>query len=341
MFSSLKDFLKKHDTTIYKILLVIFILVILFSTFEIVTYLYDRSRKEDAFNDLKSLITDYDKNSNPSTTPENKPNNELPDSLPGDISNDNTGETDNPNTTPENVDNTQSPNQSAEETTTPGGLVEAPEGIDMPSKPSNNTTSIEKLQPQDYSNLKELNSDFVGWIRIPDTAIDLPVMQTNSNPDYYLRKDFYGNYSTLGTPYVEEDADVNLPSDMLTIYGHHIKGGQIFGALDYYKQESFFKSHRYVYFETMNYAARYEIIAVFKTVVYTGKPDEFKYWQFQDASSEEEYDEFIEKIKALSLYNISETAHYGDKLIALSTCEYSNTNGRMVVVAKMVDRVNK
>ena len=81
--------------------------------------------------------------------------------------------------------------------------------------------------------------------------------------------------------------------------------------------------------------ANYEIIAVFKTVAYTG----FNYYKFYNANTREEFDTFIKKCKELSFYDTEKVAKYGDKLITLSTCEYSNKNGRLVVVAKKITNV--
>ena len=79
------------------------------------------------------------------------------------------------------------------------------------------------------------------------------------------------------------------------------------------------------------------IIAVFKTVVYTDSPDSFKYYQFVNADTAEDFTAYVEKCKKLSLYETGITAEYGDKLLTLSTCEYSRTNGRLVVVAKLIN----
>lgn len=89
-------------------------------------------------------------------------------------------------------------------------------------------------------------------------------------------------------------------------------------------------------FNTLTEKNEYEILAAFKTVVYTDSPEAFKYYRFTDAQSPEEFDAYIEKCKELSLYDTGVSAEYGDKLITLSTCEYSRTNGRLVVVAKKV-----
>ena len=68
-----------------------------------------------------------------------------------------------------------------------------------------------------------------------------------------------------------------------------------------------------------------------------GKPDSFKYYEFTDAENAAEFDAYVAKCKELSLYDTGVSAEYGDKLISLSTCEYSRNNGRLVVVAKRVD----
>lgn len=180
--------------------------------------------------------------------------------------------------------------------------------------------------------LYKLNNDFVGWLKIENTNISYPVMQTeNDRKDYYLRKNFYKQYSQLGTPYIAEYCNIKT-SDNVIIYGHHIKNNQIFGELEKYKKKEFYNNHRVINFNTIYENAEYEIIAVFKTVAYTG----FEYYKFVNSSSKQEFDTFIKKCKELSFYETEKTAEYGDKLITLSTCEYSNKNGRLVVIAKKI-----
>lgn len=180
--------------------------------------------------------------------------------------------------------------------------------------------------------LYELNNDFVGWIKIEDTNISYPVMQTdNDRKDYYLRKNFYKEYSQLGTPYIAEYCNVQT-SDNVIIYGHHITNYQMFGELEKYKNKEFYDNHKMINFNTIYGNADYEIIAIFKTVAYTG----FKYYEFMNSNSQNEFDTFIKRCKELSLYETGKTAKYGDKLLTLSTCEYSAKNGRLVVVAKKI-----
>jgi len=195
-------------------------------------------------------------------------------------------------------------------------------------------TSTKQENVEDEINIEELyniNNDLVGWLKIDNTSIDYPVMQTKNRPNYYLRRNFYKEYSIMGTPYIAEQCDLNK-SDNLIIYGHHINGNKMFGELEKYKKEAFYKNHSIIKFYTKDELQEYKIISVFKTVAHTG----FEYYKYYYFKNESEFNTFIEKCKKLAFYNIEDTASYGDKLITLSTCEYSQENGRLVVIAKKI-----
>lgn len=189
----------------------------------------------------------------------------------------------------------------------------------------------EEQQEIDMQELYNINNDIVGWLKIDDTNINYPVMQTKDKPNYYLRRNFYKEYSQWGTPFLAESCDIQS-SDNLIIYGHHINNSKMFGELEHYKKEEYYKNHKYIKFYTMNEKKEYEIIAVFKTVAYTG----FKYYQYNSFNNQREFETFIKKCRELSFYNIEKNINYGEKLIILSTCEYSQENGRLVVVAKEI-----
>jgi sortase B len=113
-----------------------------------------------------------------------------------------------------------------------------------------------------------------------------------------------------------------------------MKNGTMFSDLEKYANESFYKEHGYIRFDTLSEFGTYEIFAVFRTTAYSA--DGFKYYNFVDVEDVEDFNNFIGKCKELSLYATGLTAEYGDKLLTLSTCEYTRTNGRFVVVAKLV-----
>jgi len=183
----------------------------------------------------------------------------------------------------------------------------------------------------DIQKLYEQNPDIIGWIRIDNTNIDYPVMQTKDRPSFYLRRNFYKEYSYWGTPFLAENCDIGM-SDNLIIYGHHINNNRLFGELENYKKEDYYKNHKYIKFYTIEEKQKYEIIAVFKTIAYKG----FDYYHFINCNNQKEYNDFIDKCKKLSFYNIDNTANYKEKLITLSTCEYSQKNSRLVIVAKRI-----
>ena len=208
---------------------------------------------------------------------------------------------------------------------------------DQPEENEGITYSEDKDYLAEYYELYQQNNDMVGWIKVEDTNINYPVMQSIDEPNFYLKHKFDKTYSAYGCPYVQENCDVQKPSDNIIIYGHHMNDGSMFTGLMKFTDKSFWENHKTIEFDTLTDQNQYEVIAVFKTVVYTDSEDSFKYYEFTDAENVEEFDEYVAKCKELSLYDTGVTAEYGDKLISLSTCEYSHNNGRLVVVAKRVD----
>ena len=187
---------------------------------------------------------------------------------------------------------------------------------------------------REYAPIFLKNPDLVGWMKIIGTKLNYPVVQSIDSPNYYLHRDFYGEYSNHGCIYVNEACDVEAPSDNLTIYGHRMKDGSMFAMLHQYMDEDFYWEHPIIIFDTLTEHHSYEILSVFLTTASVGQG--FPYHEFVNAKDETEFDVFVGRCKDLALYNTGVDANYGDKLITLSTCEYSQTNGRLVVVAKRI-----
>lgn len=116
-----------------------------------------------------------------------------------------------------------------------------------------------------YADVYAQNSDLVGWVSIPGTRIDYPVMQTKDNPDFYLKHAFDKSYSSYGVPYVQENCDIGI-SDNLVLYGHHMNNGSMFSDLCKYESEDFYREHKIIHFDTLESFGEYEVIAAFKTV---------------------------------------------------------------------------
>lgn len=172
--------------------------------------------------------------------------------------------------------------------------------------PATDTSPIEEFsieeEPQNGRNLSELfamNDDCVGWLFIPGTAVDYPVMHTPENPQKYLRLNFYGEYSQSGVPFL--DGRCGLDSDNLILYGHNMKNGTMFSDLKRYTDQNFRSEHPIIELETADGKQIYTVADV----------------RITDTS-----DEWYSEINTTS-----------GRFLTLSTCYGSSKNGRLLVLA--------
>lgn len=185
--------------------------------------------------------------------------------------------------------------------------------------------------------LQKENSDIVGWLQIDNSNINYPVLQGTDN-DYYMTHNYKKEYSKEGSLFLDKDYDWNIPSTNLLIYGHNNRGSNaMFTSLINYKDEDYYKTHKTIRFTTNSEDAEYEIISVFLSrVYYKSEKDVFRYYYFINAENEQEFNEYVRNSKEASLYDIEATAQYGDQLLTLSTCEFSQVDGRLAVVARKI-----
>lgn len=187
-----------------------------------------------------------------------------------------------------------------------------------------------------YEDLYNQNKSLIGWVKIADTVIDYPVMQTVNN-EYYLDHNFNQEYDKNGSIFLDASCSIYPRSTNLIIYGHHMKSGKMFGSLQKYQNESYYKEHKYIQFDTIYEEGTYEVMFVFRDKVYSQEDVNFKYYEFIDANSEEEFNSYMDEMAAISYYDTGVVAQYGDQLLTLSTCDYQQSNGRFVVVARKVE----
>ena len=161
-----------------------------------------------------------------------------------------------------------------------------------------------------YVDLYEANSDIIGWITVDGTKIDYPVMQTQDDPEFYLRRNF-----------------------------HNMKNGTMFHDMLKYKDKSFYQEHKTFRFDTIYKGGQgtYEIIAAGYSKIYPEDSDAFKYYQYAGITSRSDFNEYLKGVKELSEYNTGVSAEYGDQLVTLSTCAYHEKNGRFFIVGKRTD----
>ena len=186
------------------------------------------------------------------------------------------------------------------------------------------------------ASLHEENPELAGWLTIPGTALDYPVMYRAGDNDYYLSHDFYGNESKSGLLVLDKrcPADGNAPH--LLIHGHNMKNGDMFGVLGEYTSEKFYLKHPTILFDTLYEERKYEIMSVFRSSVNENDTD-FKYYEYIRFDNEDDFNIYYLNTKANSLYETGVFAAWGDELITLSTCEYSKENGRLVVIGRRVE----
>ena len=183
--------------------------------------------------------------------------------------------------------------------------------------------------------LKE-NSDFKGWITVPNTKIDNPIYQTDNN-DFYLTHNQQKQKSVYGALFfdcknviTESETDKNL-----VIYGHHMKNGSMFANLTKYKQLSFYKQNPTIEFSTLYKKGTYKIYAAF--VLNASKADDNDYIYNISRKSfidDDDFDSWVNEARERSLINTGVDVKNGDNIITLVTCTYDFDNARFVVMAR-------
>lgn len=191
---------------------------------------------------------------------------------------------------------------------------------------------------QQYVEMYNENTDLAGWIKIAGTPIDYPTMWTPENPTYYVDKGWDKTDNQAGLPMI--DAKCSLNSNNIIIHAHNMKNGSMFGTLKKYKDKKYFEKHQTINFDSLYQTGRYQIIGVLLAKVYYNElpqDSDFVFYNYTNLDTQEEFNEYIDWVKKLSLYETGETAKYGDKLITLATCNYHTQDGRILVVAKKID----
>jgi len=197
------------------------------------------------------------------------------------------------------------------------------------------------LAENPYKEYFQANADMVAWLEIPDTKMDYPIMWTPRDENYYLLRGFDGSSDKNGCLILDTDSAIEPATTNLIIHGHNMKSGAMFGELTKYEDAAYAAEHSKMYVHTPTTVREYEVIAAFRSQVYKKSDDVFKFYKFFEASSEEEFLDFYNNIKEMSIYDTGVSASFGDRFLTLSTCTYHVENGRFVVVAKEVGEEEK
>lgn len=179
-----------------------------------------------------------------------------------------------------------------------------------------------------------LNNDLVGWINIPGTVIDYPVVQCQDS-DFYLEHDFYKNENINGQIILDTLCDPYTPSYNLIISGHHMKNGSMFGDLPEYRTQAYWEKHKLIEFDSLMFRKQYVVFAAFYSADYDEDEEGFRY--NANIQYNMEAKQWLREIKENELYDTGIDVQFGDEFITLTTCNRArHKNGRFVVVARKI-----
>lgn len=198
------------------------------------------------------------------------------------------------------------------------------------------TTPKEKVEgnPINFKSLQKTNSEIFGWIYIPGTNVDYPLLQSEQSDDYYLHKDIYGKYSYAGSIYAEYCNSTELTDPVTVLYGHNMANGSMFANLHKFEDSDFFKKHKYFYIYTPTAKRTYEIVSAYNY------DDRHIMNSFNFAEKEvfKDYLSYIQNPRS-SVKNVRTKLDHKltvkDKVVTLSTCLNSG-DGRYLVQGVLI-----
>jgi len=202
---------------------------------------------------------------------------------------------------------------------------EAEEAVTVEPEPE---AEPSEFDPINYAYLKELNPDFGGWIKLPDSRIDYPFVYATDN-EYYLYHLFNGEYNRSGCVFVDEDNQKEFQDKATILYAHHMRNGSMFADVENYKDPSYYETHKTFYISTEN--GRYEMYPVAGFVT-SGSVGYVRITFENDEDFMSYVNSFIEK----SNFQSDVTVNPEDQVVLLSTCSYDIYDGRYVLMGKLV-----
>ena len=181
----------------------------------------------------------------------------------------------------------------------------------------------------DLAALQAENSDCVGWLAIPDTTVDYPVVWTPEQPEHYLRRDFYGNHASGGTPFLDGRNEAQAKGQNLIVYGHNMLDGSMFKPIVQYLEPNSRQTHQDIYLELNGTQYHYQVLAALETDTLS------RMYAYTDLSGAAEMEDFRSMLlEETGLDAIPQAEGY----LTLSTCNNQGGNSRVLVVAVLVGK---
>lgn len=204
------------------------------------------------------------------------------------------------------------------------------------------TEETEKIEENsrmqvDFSAMQTQNPDIIGWIQIPNTVVDYPVLQSSENDSqYYLYRNYRHVYTHYGSIFL--DSAFSFEDEISrnhVLYGHNMNDGRMFAEILKYADLTYYMEHPILHFDTVQQQGDWKIISVFKTNTLSSQGELFQYNQTK-FSSEAEYLNFVYQMRIRSIIDTGVDFSAQDDILTLSTCSYEFEDFRTVLVARRV-----
>jgi sortase B len=216
--------------------------------------------------------------------------------------------------------------------------------------PTEATTAKQYTVLEGAASLLEINPEVAGYVSIPDTEVDYPVMYHADDvegEEYYLYRDLYGNHSQNGSIFLDsrcnfdvvgEDGTLSVPnSNNLILYGHNMRDRSMFGSLrDYKNDETYYDAHPLIYFNSNYETYVFKIYAYFIADAQDTTETRFDYWNKINFEDETAFYDYVNEVKRRTLRLTNVDVQYGDQLLTLSTCNSTFSTARLVICARLV-----
>jgi sortase B len=199
-----------------------------------------------------------------------------------------------------------------------------PETVSVPERHPDLSAIQERFNP-----LLEVNDDVIGWVRIDDTAIDYPVVQSDDN-EYYLGRDLHKKDNVNGSIFMDYRNRIEQPAAHWILYGHNMKNKTMFMSLLNYESRWYFDNHSIIVFDTLYDDKKWQVFSAY----FTDTNDDYLRTDFPDDG---DFLSFIQDLQGKSLHRTDTELSANDSILTLSTCSNSNDDARFVVHAKLID----
>lgn len=200
-------------------------------------------------------------------------------------------------------------------------------------EPKEEPKEEEKKAENKFEELKKINDEICGWIKIDGTNIDYPVLYRPGDMYFYLSHNYKKEDSRYGSITVDARCEDGTSSQNVILHGHHMKDGQMFADLMKFGEVDFCKEHPTIQFDTADSKGQWKVFSVFKTNTLPEHGKVFDYFitKFENKT---DFNSYVKDIRKRSLIQFPVDVEFGDQLLTLSTCSYEYKDFRTVIVAR-------